>query len=100
MREAEKLPNGVCNEDLVHFGEWPCTINVREADEILENFPFWERFEEQNKRRSRMVCRAIKDGCTYPGKGIIQPGLRLVLSGNFFLALNRSHHFLLKKVRI
>ena len=24
-----------------------------------------------------------------PGKGTIQPGLRLVLSGNFFLALNR-----------
>ena len=31
------------------------------------------------------------------GKGTIQPGLRLVPSGNFFLALNRSHHFLLKK---
>ena len=30
-------------------------------------------------------------------KGTIQPGLRLVPSGNFFLALNRSHHFLLKK---
>ena len=30
----------------------------------------------------------------------IHPGLRLVPSGNFFLALNRSHHFLLKKVRI
>ena len=70
MREAEKLPNGVCNEDLVHFGEWPCTINVREADEILENFPFWERFEEQNKRRSRMFCRANKDGCTYPGEAL------------------------------
>ena len=34
------------------------------------------------------------------GKGTIQPGLRLVPSGNFFLALNRSHQFLLKKVRI
>ena len=34
------------------------------------------------------------------GKGTIQPGLRLLPSGNFFLALNRSHHFLLKKVRI
>ena len=33
-------------------------------------------------------------------KGTIQPGLRLVPLGNFFLALNRSHHFLLKKVRI
>ena len=33
-------------------------------------------------------------------KGTIQPGLRLVPSGNFFLALNRSHHFLFKKVRI
>ena len=35
-----------------------------------------------------------------PGKGTTQPSLRLVPSGNFFLALNRSHHFLLKKVRI
>ena len=35
-----------------------------------------------------------------PGKGTIQPGIRLVLSGNFFLALNRNHHFLFKKVRI
>ena len=34
------------------------------------------------------------------GKGTIQPGLRLVPSGIFFLALNRRHHFLLKKVRI
>ena len=31
---------------------------------------------------------------TVPIKGAIQP------SGNFFLALNRSHHFLFKKVRI
>ena len=31
------------------------------------------------------------------GKGTIHPGLRLLPSGNFFLALNRSHHFLLKK---
>ena len=30
-------------------------------------------------------------------KGTIQPGLRLVLSGNFFLAFNRSHYFLFKK---
>ena len=30
-------------------------------------------------------------------KGTIQPGLRLLPSGNFFLALNRSHHFFLKK---
>ena len=28
------------------------------------------------------------------GKGTIQPGLRLVPFGNFFLALNRNHHFL------
>ena len=33
-------------------------------------------------------------------KGTIHPGLRLVPSGNFFLALDRSHHFLFKKVRI
>ena len=33
-------------------------------------------------------------------KGTIQPGLRLQPSGNFFLALNKSHNFLLKKVRI
>ena len=32
-------------------------------------------------------------------KGTIQPGLRLVPSGNFFLALNRSHHFSVKKSR-
>ena len=31
-------------------------------------------------------------------KGTIHPGLRLLPSGNFFLALNRSHHFLLIKV--
>ena len=30
-------------------------------------------------------------------KWTIHPGLRLVPSGNLFLALNRSHHFLLKK---
>ena len=30
-------------------------------------------------------------------KGTTQPGLRLVPSGYFFLALNKSHHFLLKK---
>ena len=33
-------------------------------------------------------------------RGTIQPGLRVVLSGNFILALNRSHDFLLKKVGI
>ena len=27
----------------------------------------------------------------------IQPGLRCVSSGNFFLALNKNHHVLLKK---
>ena len=30
----------------------------------------------------------------------IYRGLRLVSSGNFFLVLNRSHHFLFKKVKI
>ena len=30
-------------------------------------------------------------------KGTIHPGLRLVPSGNFFLALNRSHHFVKKE---
>ena len=34
------------------------------------------------------------------GKETIQPGFRLVSSGNLFLALNRSHHFLLKKGQI
>ena len=33
----------------------------------------------------------------HPGKRTIQPGLKLVPSGNFFLALNRSHHFFVKK---
>ena len=33
----------------------------------------------------------------FSARGTIQPGLRLVPSGNFFLALNRSHLFLLKK---
>ena len=33
-------------------------------------------------------------------KGTIYPGLRLAPSSNFFLALNRSHHFLLKKGKI
>ena len=33
-------------------------------------------------------------------KGTIYPSLRLVPSGNLFLALNRRHHCLLKKVRI
>ena len=37
--------------------------------------------------------------CVYvDSKGTIHPGLRLLPSGNFFLALNRSHHFLLIKV--
>ena len=31
------------------------------------------------------------------GMGTILPGLRLMSSGNLFLALNRSHLFLLKK---
>ena len=30
-------------------------------------------------------------------KGTIYPSLKLVPSGNFFLDINRSHHFLLKK---
>ena len=30
-------------------------------------------------------------------KGTIHSGLRVVPSGNFFFALNRSHHFLLTK---
>ena len=34
------------------------------------------------------------------GKGTIHPSLSLLPSANFFLALNKSHHFLLKKVRI
>ena len=38
--------------------------------------------------------------CSSKGKGTIQPGLSLLPSGNFFLALNRSHQFLLKIVRI
>ena len=33
-------------------------------------------------------------------RGTIQPGLRLVPSRNSFLALNRSPHFFLKKIRI
>ena len=36
------------------------------------------------------------EGCSL-NNGTIHPGLRLLPSGNFFLALNRSHHFLLKK---
>ena len=43
VSEAKKLPNGTCNEDLVHFGERPCPSN--------------------------MFCRAMKDGCNYPGRG-------------------------------
>ena len=26
VSEAEKLPNGFCNEDLVRFGEGPCIV--------------------------------------------------------------------------
>ena len=33
----------------------------------------------------------------YPSKGTIHSGLRLLPFWNFFLALYRSHHFLLKK---
>ena len=42
----------------------------------------------------------VNEALPVVGKGTSQPGLRLVPSGNFFLALNRSYHFLSKKVRI
>ena len=45
---------------------------------------------DMTKDSGRICITAI------PGKGTIQPGLRLVPSRNFFLALTRSHHFLLK----
>ena len=38
----------------------------------------------------------FSQNATY-SNGTIHPGLRLLPSGNSFLALNRSHHFLLKK---
>ena len=55
VSEAKKLPNGLCNEDLVRFGEGPCTIVF---DELFFNWV----------APSKMFCRAMKDGCTYPGE--------------------------------
>ena len=51
---------------------------------------------ELGRGKNKVTCLLLN-----PGKGTSQPGLRLLHSGNFFLALNRSHHFLIKKkVRI
>ena len=57
---------------------------------------FWQIVDAISlSRKAEVVTNLI---CKYELlKGTIQPGRRLVPSGNFFLALNRSHHFLLKK---
>ena len=48
-----------------------------------------------SKRSGKIMLKSVLSF-----KGTIQPGLRLVPSENFVLALKRSHHFLLKRVSI
>ena len=48
------------------------------------------------KKKPAAATTAVEQG-TATAKGTVHPGLRLVSSGNFFLALNRSHHFFKKK---
>ena len=43
---------------------------------------------------------AVGNSICERSKGTIHPSLSLLPSANFFLALNKSHHFLLKKFRI
>ena len=64
VSEAEKLPDGFCNEDLVRFGEGPCI--VREAFES----------KQKHKSKSKMFCKAMKDGCMYPGVALTSRNLR------------------------
>ena len=54
VSEAKKLPNGTCNEDLVRFGKGPCP-SQRNKDLGKLNW---------------MFCRAMKDGCNYPGQAL------------------------------
>ena len=71
---------------LVATGSVDTSIKILDVDRMLA--------------KSQIESMASGNKTIDPGKGTIQPGLRLLPSGNFFLALNRSHHFLLKKVRI
>ena len=36
MSEAKKLPNGICNEDLVRFGEGPCINGTEALTKLME----------------------------------------------------------------
>ena len=56
-----------------------------------------ESTKSNNNQTTGDLVQELKEDLSHLGKGTIQPGLRLVPSGNFFLALNRSHNFLLKK---
>ena len=71
---------------LVATGSVDTSIKILDVDRMLA--------------KSQIESMASGNKTIDPGKGTIQPGLRLVPSGNFFLALSRSHHFLLKRVRI
>jgi hypothetical protein len=66
VSEAEKLPNGLCNEDLVHLGEGPCISKFNPKKASSFDFISFNLFNP----RSSMFCRAMKDGCTYPGEAM------------------------------
>ena len=64
VSEAKKLPNGFCNEDLVLFGEGSC-ITVP----LVEGCHFCSLFSRIFNVQ-KTFCRAMKDGCNYPGVAI------------------------------
>ena len=87
MSKFQDLP-----DELVSCGQVSRRIRRISHDGSLWVTTNLERKIVKTELLQMILCK----GC----KGTIQPGLRLVPSGNFFLALSRSHHFLFKKVRI
>ena len=62
-------------------------IKLLKSANVIYEWPQWEADES--------VLSAETSSSS--GKGTSLPIFRLVPSGNFFLPLNRNHHFLLKK---
>ena len=70
VSEAKKLPNGFCNEDLVHL-DLNFALYLRQtavAAQTLEFSTIYFAATSTKCLRDRMFCRAMKDGCTYPGE--------------------------------
>ena len=103
VQEGEGLFQGfrVLQEDVQKLRDLAAKLTKDRAtpDQMKETLKRERRKAENALANSKKDQKKVCFKCREPGKGTIQPGLRLVLSVNFFLALNRSHHFMSKKVK-